>query len=137
MLLVVFIQCTTQESKQNCGEVVTENVSLISDTKSKSGSIPISYNKCEYIIVVPKGQESAEFNAYLKANNAILLKVSEFDPSLRLYTFPPRTDVAPPPVNPPPKPIIIFKNIKVLNEQNQPINQFDFLSQLAAFSPKM
>ncbi len=129
MLIVGYTQCTTQESKQNCG-IVTENVPP-PGTKSSSGSIPVSYNKCEYVVIMPLGKDSFELKQYLKENNFVLQQVSEFNTSIQRYFKDDGTDTNPKPA-PAPHPIIgdrILINSIGLNQQGNSVSLFNIVSR--------
>ena len=132
MLLVFSIQCANNEPKENCG-IVTETVTVPSDTKSKSKSVPISYYSCEYVVIMPQGKDSLEVVNFLAANNFVLKEVSKYDPLLRVYSTsnPINTDTIPPPINPIPPPPIkdrILSNSLGLDLKKQPTTLFKTLS---------
>ena len=133
MLLVFCIQCVNKEPKENCG-IVTEMVTVPSDTKSKPKEIPISYYSCEYVVIMPQGKDSLEVIEFLAKSNFALKEVSKSDPSLRLYGRPNpiNTDTISPPVNPlpPPREDIIISNYLFLDQRRQPTTLFKTLSNL-------
>ncbi len=133
MLLVFCIQCTTQESKENCGTVTEELPSPLS-MKSKPSTIPISYQSCEYIVFMPQSKDSFALIKKLEGYNLIPIKVSGSNSSMRLYGFPPITDTNPPPRPPPVSPPVIdpniFRHTWVLDFQGNPISQFEFIDKL-------
>jgi hypothetical protein len=130
MLIVFSIQCENKEPKEKCG-IVTEMVTVPSDTKSKPKSIPISYMACEYIVIMPQGTDTLQAKKYLEANNFKLVKMSEFNTSMGLYTISRNdgSDGNPPPPVKPPKPIIVLRNGFVLDENGLSTTEFNLISR--------
>lgn len=134
LLLVLYIQCETQDAKENCG-TVTEKLPSPLSMKSKPSTISISYQSCEYIVFMPQSKDSFALIKKLEGYNLKPIKVSGSYPSMRLYGFSPiNTDTNPKPLPQPiPVPVRdpnVFRNIWVFDFQGKPISQFELMDKL-------
>jgi hypothetical protein len=133
MLLVLFIQCKTEEAKDTCG-IVTEKVTLPkSDATTNESTASISYASCEYIVIMPQSKDSFEVQRYLKDNGFTRQKGTKYNDSpLTLYSrsSPISTDgPTPPPKGPPPPPIkdYLIINTIVYNTDLSPVKLIDLM----------
>jgi hypothetical protein len=138
MLLILFIQCENEKKNQDCGSIVTENVSLSSDKKSSSKSIPVSYYNCEYVVIMPQSNDSLILKKYLAENK--FEQINGFNSSTQLYrnrsidgpiNGPIDTTISPRNPPPPPPPIDKFFIRNTLNPRvrGELVSLFEVITQ--------
>ena len=142
MVLLFFINCKTEEKNQDCGSIVTQNVSLPSDKKSSFKSIPVSYYNCEYVVIMPQSSDSLILQKYLADNK--FEQINGFNSNTQLYRHG-TTGITADPINPngprdtvivvkgppPPPPFdkIFYPNIVIPNVRGELTSLFEIIAQ--------
>ena len=124
LILGLCSQCENAKPK-TCG-VVTQKVTFPPDSKSDAQSVSVSYNPCEYIVIIPESKDSFEVKKYVEDNKWVLKERSLNNPFILLYDGTVSGDTKP---RPPPTPLPItgdpvFRNVIVLNSEGKPITLF-------------
>ena len=128
-ILVLYSQCEKPNPK-TCG-IVTEKAAFSPDSKSDAQSVSVSYNPCEYILIVPENKDTIALNDYVEAKKFVLINKSPINPRIRVYRLRPRgSDTTSPPRNPlPPPPIRGFENVMIFDSQRKLTTLYNVLTQ--------